>query len=524
MEIVVMKMYRVFSAALLAASAAFAGSGYVSTEKIEPLNAPFEMPQLQRPVFPDAVFRIADFGANAAAHFNNADAINKAIVACSKAGGGHVLIPEGNFNTGPLVLRSNVNLHLENGAVLNFIPDPSLHTEVVLTRYEGTELMNIQPFIYARDCENIAITGLGTINGSGEKEWKKNLHLLGNQPGSGILGRKLNEKPGEPRWKENAQLAESFSTVLPVEKRDVSKSYSVCPSLINPVNCRNVLFEGFKIGDCGPKWTIHPVYCENVIIRRIATTFSGHSNDIAAIDSCKNTLIEYCDFSGGDDLMVVKSGTNEDGWRVNRPTENLIVRHLNGFTHHSAETSMDNAVFSMGTEISGGVKNVYMYDLVVNGRNYPFRIKSRPGRGGIVQGITLEHLSYGEQGVPHTPWISKEELRDTGEACDQLIQICNAYKPLRKEFDWDKPTIYRDITIRDVRANNVRRGFYIHAQRPGDFQNIVVEDLVIDECEHPLTIQGDPMIELKTIAVAGKAITLADNDTSFIDKKTKAKK
>lgn len=523
MEMIVKKIFGALSAAWLVAGSSLAAET-ISAEIIKPLNAPFEMQQPQRPVFPEAVFPVVDFGAKAEAGLNNADAINGAIVACSKAGGGHVIVPKGEYETGPLVLRSNVNLHLDDGAVLSFLPDSALHAEVVLTRYEGTELMNIQPFIYARNCENIAVTGLGTINGPGENTWKKNLHLLGNQPDSGILGGRLNEKPGQPRWKENARLAERFSTVLPVEKRDVSKSYSVCPSLIHPVNCTNVLFEGFKIGTCGPKWTLHPVYCENVIVRRVATTFSGHSNDITAIDSCRNTLIEHCDFSGGDDLMVVKSGTNEDGWRVNKPTENLVVRHLNAFTHHSAEEPMDHAVFSLGTEISGGVRNVYMHDLVVNGRNYPFRIKSRPGRGAVVEGITLENLRYGEQGVPHTPWIGREELRNTGEACDQLIQLCNAYKPLRKNFDWDKPTIYRDITIRNVRANHVNRGFYIHAQRPDDFENIVIEDVIIDECKHPVTIQGSEAIQLKKVSVVGKPITLADNNSSFIDKKTKPKK
>jgi len=381
---------------------------YISTEKIAPLEAPFEMPQLEK-------------------DFNNAGAINKAIKTCTSKGGGHVIIPKGEYYTGPLILQSNVNLHLGNDAVLTFLPDPMLHTEVVLQRYEGTEIMNIQPFIYARDCDNIAITGLGTINGPGE---------VGNKEGSGILGDITIEEEGGKRWKQNAQLMENYSNVLPVEKRDVSKSYSVLPSLIHLVGCNNVLLEGFKVGECGPKWTIHPTYCKNVIIRRIASTFSGHSSDAIDIDSSTEILVEYCDLSSGDDLVVIKSGTNEDGWRVNKPTKNVIVRHINAFTDTSSDDGIDNAVFSLGTEISGGVNNVYFHDINVVARLFPFRIKSRPGRGGVVQNLTVENLNYGLQGSPHTPWITNEQLKPTGSVCDPLISITNSYRPLRKSYDW----------------------------------------------------------------------------------------
>lgn len=493
---------------------------YISTEKIAPLEAPFDMPQLKRPAFAQRVFDITDFGAKASKQFNNAEAINKAINACNKAGGGHVVIPGKTYDTGPLILKSNVNLHLEGGAVLNFLPDPSLHTEVVLQRYEGTEIMNIQPFIYARDCENIAITGLGTINGPGEVPWKKKLHIAGNKEGSGILGGITIEEEGGKRWKQNAQLMENYSNVLPVEKRDVSKSYSVLPSLIHLISCNNVLLEGFKIGKCGPKWTIHPTYCKNVIIRKIATTFSGHSNDAIDIDSCKDVLVEYCDLSAGDDLVVIKSGTNEDGWRVNKPTENVIVRYINAFTHNSSDDGIDNAVFSLGTEISGGVKNIYFHDLNVVARLFPFRIKSRPGRGGVVQNLTVENLNYGVQGTPHTPWITKEQLKPTGIACDPLISITNSYRPLRKSHDFDKRTEYKDITFRNIYATIAKHGIYIEPELPNEFQNIVVEDVIIDKCKSPLTIHGDAQISLKNYKVAGRNITEADNKNSYISNKS----
>lgn len=493
---------------------------YISTEKIAPLEAPFEMPQLERPAFSNAVFDIIDFGAKAVKDFNNAGAINKAIKTCTSKGGGHVIIPKGEYYTGPLILQSNVNLHLGNDAVLTFLPDPMLHTEVVLQRYEGTEIMNIQPFIYARDCDNIAITGLGTINGPGEVPWKKNLHIAGNKEGSGILGDITIEEEGGKRWKQNAQLMENYSNVLPVEKRDVSKSYSVLPSLIHLVGCNNVLLEGFKVGECGPKWTIHPTYCKNVIIRRIASTFSGHSSDAIDIDSSTEILVEYCDLSSGDDLVVIKSGTNEDGWRVNKPTKNVIVRHINAFTDTSSDDGIDNAVFSLGTEISGGVNNVYFHDINVVARLFPFRIKSRPGRGGVVQNLTVENLNYGLQGSPHTPWITNEQLKPTGSVCDPLISITNSYRPLRKSYDFEKRTVYKDITFRNIYATKAKVGIYIEPEIANEFQNIVIEDVTIDECKSPLTIHSEAQITLKNYKVAGRNVTEADNEDSYISNKS----
>jgi polygalacturonase len=493
---------------------------YISTEKIAPLEAPFEMPQLERPAFSNAVFDIIDFGAKAVKDFNNAGAINKAIKTCTSKGGGHVIIPKGEYYTGPLILQSNVNLHLGNDAVLTFLPDPMLHTEVVLQRYEGTEIMNIQPFIYARDCDNIAITGLGTINGPGEVPWKKNLHIAGNKEGSGILGDITIEEEGGKRWKQNAQLMENYSNVLPVEKRDVSKSYSVLPSLIHLVGCNNVLLEGFKVGECGPKWTIHPTYCKNVIIRRIASAFSGHSSDAIDIDSSTEILVEYCDLSSGDDLVVIKSGTNEDGWRVNKPTKNVIVRHINAFTDTSSDDGIDNAVFSLGTEISGGVNNVYFHDINVVARLFPFRIKSRPGRGGVVQNLTVENLNYGLQGSPHTPWITNEQLKPTGSVCDPLISITNSYRPLRKSYDFEKRTVYKDITFRNIYATKAKVGIYIEPEIANEFQNIVIEDVTIDECKSPLTIHSEAQITLKNYKVAGRNVTEADNEDSYISNKS----
>jgi hypothetical protein len=490
------------------------------SEGIAPLKAPFDMPNLARPVFLDRQFVVTDFGAASVKGIDNAAAINRAIDACSQAGGGYVIIPGQRYDTGPLVLKSNVNLYLDVGSELTFLPQPELHTEVVFQRYEGTEIMNLQPFIYARDARNIAITGLGTINGPGEAPWKKNLHIAGNKAGSGILGGIRIEEEGGRRWKQNARLMGSFKHVLPVEKRDVSKSYSVMPSLVHLVSCENVLLEGIKIGQCGPKWTLHPTYCRNVIIRRVASTFSGHSNDVIAIDSCRNVLVEHCDLSGGDDLVVVKSGTNEDGWRVNKATENLIVRHINAFTDQSASGEIDNATFSLGTEISAGVKNVYFHDITVVARLFPFRIKSRPGRGGVIQNLTVENLNYGIQGQPNTPWISKNQLRPTGSACDPLILISNSYRPLRKDYDFSQRTLCKDIRFRNIYASKARHGVYLEPVAGEEFRGISIENVRIDQCPNPLTIHQGAMASVKNFRVADRAISLEDNDTAYVNQQS----
>jgi len=333
---------------------------YDPAEPIAPIQAPFPMPQLQRPVFPARSVSIADHGAVPGGEVKNTAAFAAAIAAVAEAGGGRVVVPAGRWLTGPIHLRSNIDLHLSAGAVIVFSDVIEDYLPNVLVRVGGIELYNYSPLIYARGCENIAITGPGRLDGNAKVWW-------------------------DWKRKETTRVFNTGEKGLPVEQRIFgTREDAVRPSFVSFVDCKNILLEGFTIGS-GPNWTIHPVYCENIIIRRVNVDTDGPNNDGVDPDSCRNVLIEYCTFSTGDDCVVLKSGYNQDGWRVNRPTENVVMRHSSSRRGHGG--------LVIGSEMSGSVRNVYMHDCDFVGTDRVLRIKSRPGRGGVVENVWVENVT-----------------------------------------------------------------------------------------------------------------------------------
>ncbi|HWZ91122.1 MAG TPA: glycoside hydrolase family 28 protein, partial [Polyangiaceae bacterium] len=323
---------------------------------------PFPMPAFARPKFPAAVFDVRDFGAVADGKTKNTAAIRRAIAEAVTAGGGSVLIPKGRFVTGPIVLKSNINLYLAEGAEIVFSRDFADYLPPVFTRWEGTEVYSYSPLIYAKDCENVAITGTGKIDGQGDAWFS---------------------------WKQSKVAAEQLYDLaaagVPPEQRVFTAEGTLRPSLIQTVNCKNVLIEGVTITS-GPFWTIHPVYSENVIIRRVHVQTEGPNTDGCDPDSSKNVLIEDSFFSTGDDCVVIKSGLNEDGWRVNKPSENIVVRRVHGEKGHGGVV--------IGSEISGGVKNVWVTDSEFKGTDRGLRIKAMRGRGGTVENVYYDHVKH----------------------------------------------------------------------------------------------------------------------------------
>jgi polygalacturonase len=367
-------------------------------DPIAPLEAPFPMPELKRPVFPDRVVNICDYGAVSGGEVKNTEAIAAAIAACAEAGGGRVLVPAGDWLTGPIHLQSNIELHLAEGSRIIFSDRFADYLPVVLTRVGGIEIYNYSSLIYARDCENIAITGPGSLDGNAEAWWK---------------------------WKE-IQTDELFAmgaAGVPVEERIFgTEEAAIRPSFVNFVECRNILLEGFTIGG-GPNWTIHPIYSENIIIRRVKVITNGPNNDGIDPDSCRNVLIEHCVFDTGDDCVVLKSGYNEDGWRVGRPTENVIMRHCFSQRGHGG--------LVIGSEMSGDVRNVYLHDCVFEGTDRALRIKSRRGRGGIVENVTAENLT----------------VRDMQR---EVIILNMEYSSDKQALSNLRPPLFRDITVKHV--------------------------------------------------------------------------
>ncbi|QNN22729.1 glycoside hydrolase family 28 protein [Planctomycetales bacterium ZRK34] len=432
--------------------------------EIAPLNTPFDMPQLQRPKFADRTFNIRDYGAELGGEKMCTEAIAKAIDACAKAGGGRVLVPEGDWLTGPIHLQSNVNLHLADGAVVRFSQKFEDYLPVVLIQRGGVRCYNYSPLIYARDCENIAVTGEGdaTLDGQGKVwwPWKK------KQPGMKWL---LSDEGGKAPLEERV-----FGT----------PEQGVRPPFVQFYSCRNVLLEGFTITNT-PSWTLHPVYCENVIVRRLnVLTYGAYNGDGIDPDSCRNMLIEYCYFDSGDDCVVLKAGRNHDAWAVGIPCENIVIRHCAMRHGHGAMT--------IGSEMSAGVRNVLAHDLIVNGTQRAIYVKTQPGRGGIVENIHVRDV----------------DILGVG---GQAIYLNTRYTSGNPD---SRLPILRNIHINNVRCEKAKRAIKILGLSEQWIENVSFTDLKIhaDKGVETRYVRGLRFDRVKIITDDSPVFTMQDTE------------
>lgn len=420
-------LFRRLNGAALAFIFSAIALAYDPAEPIAPILAPFDMPQLQRPVFPYHVVNIADHGARPGGEFKNTTAIADAITAVSSAGGGRVLVPAGVWLTGPIHLKSNIELHLARGAVLKFSDVIEDYLPVVLVRGGGIDFYNYSPLIYARGCENIAVTGPGTLDGNARVWW-------------------------DWKTKETREQFAMGAAGVPLEQRIFgTREAAIRPSFICFIECKNILLEGFTIGS-GPNWTIHPIYSENIIIRRVNVATSGPNNDGIDPDSCRNVLIEHCTFSTGDDCVVLKSGYDQDGRRVARPTENVVMRHSSSKRGHGG--------LVIGSEMSGSVRNVYMHDCDFEGTDRVLRIKSRPGRGGVVENIFVEN-------------VTARHLR-------REVVILNMDYTSDPNAVIDRhPPLFRNIHVKKLAASGAPVAIRITGMDTSLIENVTFEDVAI---------------------------------------------
>lgn len=361
-----MKRYLLHVVALLAVLMSGACSHPVVSYKTIEVEAPFAMEGIRECIFPAQDFSIADYGAVAGGEVSNTEAIARAIEACNKAGGGRVVVPHGEWLTGPIHFLSNVNLHLAEGATLRFTDNPSDYLPAVMTSWEGMECYNYSPLVYAFECENIAITGTGTLAPIMDtwRTWFK--------------------RP-KPHMEALKQLYTMASTDVPVEERQMAVGENnMRPHLIHFNRCKNILLDSFKIRE-SPFWTIHLFLCDGGIVRNLDVYAHGHNNDGVDIEMSRNFLIENCQFDQGDDAVVIKAGRNQDAWRLNAPSENIVVRNCTVLQGH--------VLLGIGSEMSGGVRNVYMHDCEV--RDSVFRlffVKTNHRRGGFVENIWMKRV------------------------------------------------------------------------------------------------------------------------------------
>ena len=326
---------------------------------------PFEMPELKPFAYPARTFSIADFGAKPDGTKCTA-AIAAAMAACNAAGGGHVVVPAGTWTTGPIHLKSNCDLHLDRDATLAFTDEPADYLPAVHTTWEGVECLNYSPLLYAYGCENVAITGQGLI------------------------------APKMDRWRDwfarppahmhaTECLYHWCSTNAPMASRNVPaiEGSNVRPHLIQMNRTKGVLLDGFRIRE-SPFWMIHLYHSENCIVRNLSTYAHGHNNDGVDIEMTKNVLVENCEFDQGDDGIVLKAGRNADAWRLNRPTENVVVTNCHFKFAHT--------LVGIGSELSGGIRNVYVANCSIASSFNLLYVKTNRRRGGFVENIFVEDI------------------------------------------------------------------------------------------------------------------------------------
>ena len=411
--------------------------------------------RIKPPRFPDRDFNVIQFGAVANTGTDSTDAIAKAIAACNQAGGGRVVIPAGQFLTGPVRLKSRVNLHLSEGSVLKFITDARRYLPVVFTRWEGTELMNYSPFIYAFEEQDLAITGSGTLDGQAdETHW---------------WAWRTSQAAARQR------LVEFGAKGTPVSERVFGEGSSLRPNFIQPYRCRNILIEGITIRN-SPMWEIHPVLSSNITVRGVTIVSHGPNNDGCNPESCRDVLIERCSFDTGDDCIALKSGRNNDGRRVGVPVENVIVRDCTMKDGHGGVT--------IGSEISGGARNIFAERCRMDSPRLDraLRIKTNSVRGGVIEGVFMRDVTVGQVAEAV---VTIDFLYEEGDA--------GMYPP-----------VVRNIDVRNMTSRKSTYALLLRGYRHAPIIDMRLTNCAFENVAKPDVLDNVKDVRLSNVRVNGK--------------------
>ena len=425
-------------------------------------DLPFAMPRLVVPVFPDRSISIDEIGGVGDGFTLNTEAFKKAIDKLASQGGGTVKVPFGVWLTGPIVLQSNIQLHLEKGALILFTPDKDQYP-LVSTNFEGLSTMRCQSPISGKNLINIAITGEGAINGSGDawrpvkrgkvtdSHWKRLLESGGVMKNKDYWFPSAGALKGDMLSEQNLNVPRKPMTGADwIEIRDFLR-----PVMVSLVECKNVYLQGVLFEN-SPSWNIHPLQCENVIIDGIFVRNPSYSQNGDGIDleSCKNAIIVNSVLDVGDDAICIKSGKDEEGRRRGRPTENVIVDNCRVFKGHGG--------FVVGSEMSGGVKNISVSNCSFIGTNIGLRFKSTRGRGGVVENIYIRNISM---------------YNIVNEAFLFDLYYMGAKGGDTKQPKVDETTpVFRNIFVRDIVANGASKAMFFNGLPEMNISNIVVEN------------------------------------------------
>ncbi|RVT46645.1 glycoside hydrolase family 28 protein [Rheinheimera sediminis] len=418
--------------------------------------------------FPQRDFVITAFGAKQNQRCDKA--IAQAIAACHQAGGGRVVVPEGVWSTGPVHLKSNVNLHLQKNAVLSFVTDPQAYLPAVFTRWEGVELMGFSPLIYAYQQQNIAVTGEGILEGnaSGDNWW----------PWKGVWKHtpwKLD--PATDQKPSRDQLFAMAEAGVPVEKR-VLDNNRLRPPFIQPYGCERVLIEGVTIRN-SPFWLINPVLCKDVVIRGVNCVSFGPNSDGCDPESCQRVLIENCLFDTGDDCIALKSGRNAEGRRLATPIQQVVIQDCLMKSGHGGVV--------IGSEISGGAKQIFARRCRMSSPNLErgLRIKTNSVRGGLIEQIAVDDIEIGEVKDAIVINFYYEE----GDAGNFLPEV-------------------KDLKISNFRVKKAQRAFEIRGLPRAGISGIQMTDVSFEQASLGV-LEHSSGFKLENVSLNGKALTAA---------------
>lgn len=384
--------------------------------------------------------------------------IQDAIDNLNRDGGGRIVVPNGKWTIeGPIRLKSNIHLHLEDGATLLFSDNPDNYLPAVLTRWEGTEMFGFSPFIYAIHATNVAITGHGTINGncsSPASPWRT---ARESYPQRSLREAGRNGEPLFERVYEDGDLLR--------------------PSLIQFFGCSSILIEDIKTTGA-PFWGVHLVYSQDATIRRIKTQSMGSNNDGVDIDSSHKVLVEGCFFETGDDCVAIKSGRDLDGRLIGRPSQEIVVRDC-------VMNDGRSAAVALGSEMSGGIRDVYIYRCSMKRVETALDIKSNLDRGGVIERVRAWNLTIGE--------------------CETVFEITTTYH----SYTGGKyPPTFRDIQLDLVSCENALHGILVKGSPEAPIEEVSVSRTTIRSCAKPVTASYAKGLSLTHCTANNTPITL----------------
>jgi polygalacturonase len=458
-----------------------------------------KLPVIISPKFKKDTLNIAKLGAVPDGSTLNTVTINKAIDAISKKGGGVVLVPPGLWLTGPVVLKSNVNLHLATGATLLFTKDKSQYP-LVVANWEGLPQMRNQSPISATGASNIAITGKGIVDGNGdgwrlvkkdkltESQWK-NLVESG-----GVLS------DDKKTWYPSEQFAKANKLQNPgaiSPGKDAAYYESIKdflrPNLLLLTNCKYILLEGITVQNSAA-WCLHPLMSEHLTVRDISVKnpWYAQNGDGIDVESCKNVLIENSVFDVGDDALCMKSGRDAEGRKRGMPTENVIIRGCTVYASHGG--------FVIGSEMSGGARNIYVSNCTFIGSDIGLRFKTTRGRGGIVENIFIRDIYMKD--IP-----GDAILFDMYYAAKDPVPLAGEKRELPKvEFKAVDETTpqFRNFHISNVYCNGASKGIFVRGLPEMHVKDIVLEDMVL-QANKGIDIQEATGITFRNIRIISAA-------------------